>query len=149
MRARRPAATTTALLAGLALAGCGGLEKPTPPATLYSSGTAADTVATLWCFEGQEPGECREQAVDVPVVAVRNNRFSVNVDPKVAERGWAIYAGGRPGQDLTFRDHQAYNGVQLPPEGLLLEVRVADGEGSTVEDLEEPTGLYRFQLVPE
>jgi len=144
MRARRTAATTTALLASLALAGC---EKPTPPVTVYSSGTAVDTRASLWCFEGQTIEEgCRETDVPVAQVPVKNGNFTINVDSEVAHRGWYVEVNEQQSQEPLFEDHLAYNGIgQLPAEGVLLDIVVTDGEDGG----DRETGRYRFQLVPE
>ena len=153
MRARRTAATTTALFATLALAGC---EKPTPFLTVYSSGTAADTKASSWCFEVGEESTCREDDVPVPRVPVNSDgRIAVNVSHEVAERGWYLAAGGEPEptpeqlqQRVQFEDYSTTGVPQqllANEDGFVLEIVVMGGpEAPTTR-----TGLYRFQLVPD
>jgi hypothetical protein len=144
MRARRTTATTTALLATLALAGC---EKPTPFVTVYSSGTAADTKASVWCFEGQETEEeCRQADIEPPQVPVKSGSLSINVDSEIAERGWWFQQEGQPAEAprVQFGEYLVVPGVQLPPDGIALEIVAGDGS----EAGGRQTGLYRFQLVP-
>jgi hypothetical protein len=143
MRARRTAATTTALLATLALAGC---DKPTPPVTFYSSGTAVDTRASLWCFELEDPESCREDELAVPQLPVRNGQLSVNVTTEIAERGWYVSAGGQQAQPPVFEEYFVFRGLgQLPEEGFPLELVVTDGEGGS----DEVTGRYLLEIVPQ
>ncbi len=143
MRARRTAATTTALLATLSLAGC---DKPTPPVTFYSSGTAVDTRASTWCFELADEETCREDELAVPRLPVRNGQLSINVDSKIAERGWYVSAGGQQAQPAVFEEYFVFRGLgQLPEEGFPLELVVTDGP----EGEGRQTGLYRIQIVPE
>ena len=143
MRARRTAATTTALLATLALAGC---EKPSPPVTFCSSGTAVDTRATLWCFEAADEASCREDQLAVPQLPVRNGQLSINVTSEIAERGWYVAAGGQQAQAAVFEEYYVFRGLQqLPEEGFPLELVVTDGP----EGEGRQRGRYLIQLVPE
>ena len=142
MRARRTAATTTALLATLALAGC---TKPTPPVTFYSSGTAVDTRASLWCFEPEDEASCREDPLAVPRLPVSSGQLSINVDSKIAERGWYVAAGGQQAQAAVFEEYYVFRGLgQLPEEGFPLELIVTDGP----EGEGRQTGRYLIQIVP-
>ena len=142
MRARRTAATTTALLATLALAGC---TKPTPPVTFYSSGTAVDTRASLWCFELEAEDSCREDQLAVPRLPVRNGQMSVNVTSEIAERGWYVASPGQPPTPIHEEYFQFRGLGQLPEEGFPVELIVTDGE----EGEGRQTGRYLINLVPE
>jgi hypothetical protein len=144
MRARRTAATTTALFATLALAGC---EQPTPPVTFYSSGTAVDTRASFWCFElPPTPESCREDQLAAPQLPVRDGQLAVNVTSEIAERGWYVSAGGQQAQPPVFEEYFVFRGLgQLPEEGFPLELVVTDGEGGSGE----VTGRYLLEIVPQ
>ncbi len=144
MRARRTAATIPALLATLALTGC---DKPTPIVTVYSSGTAADAHASVWCFDVQQSeDQCRQADLAVPQVPVRSGSLSINVDSELADRGWWFQQAGQPTETprVQFGEYLVIPGVQLPPDGIGLEIVVGDGS----ETGGRQTGLYRVQLVP-
>lgn len=141
MRARRTAAMTSALLATLALAGC---EKPTPPVTFYSSGTAVDLRASSWCFEPGDRETCRDDGTAVPRLPVRNGQVAVNVTGEIAERGWYVSSEGSQ-QAPVFEEYTVFRGLgQIPEEGATIDLVVTDGpEGDGSE-----TGRYRVELVP-
>jgi len=154
MRARRTAATTTALLATLALSGC---EKPTPWVTLYSSGDTVKSRATIWCFEGQsiEARDCREgdgTVTEVPVASA--SQVAVDVDRELLHRGFSVVVvDPQSGQEQQLNAPQFEHyftfdlpaGFQVPEEGLPVQVRAHGGE----EDPAAVTGVYEFALVPD
>jgi hypothetical protein len=149
MPARRRLLAATS--AGLALAALTGCEKPAPLVTLVSGGQSVYTEANVYCFEEDktiEDGKCAERAQGPTRLEVRpGERVGVDVGKDLVERGWRIQLG--PGDNaenvspvLEDQHYFTFTAPGLPEEGAAFTV-------FTVNEEEETTGRWLFQLVPK
>jgi Protein of unknown function (DUF2771) len=153
---RRLAASLTAVAAVAGLSGC---SKPTPMVTVVSGGHTTKAEATTYCFSGQDitkpPGSadgCRldDKAVPAVLSITPGQQVSVDVDKRVADKGWyVVLKGGAQGDSRTEAMDGHYfafpAGFTAGARGpLSIEVHSTTGTGEGVRE----TGVWQFQLVP-
>jgi hypothetical protein len=145
IRRRRALAVVSAGAAMLGLTGC---EAPTPIVTLQSGTAVVKTEASRWCFGGVDR-ECRETPLPVTrLEATPGQRMIVDVDGKIADRGWYVeleVVGGDQTSASDPRDEHTLSLV-VPPQPVQLTVRALDGGDL---DRSRQTGSWTFLVTPK
>ena len=146
-RRRRALAVASAGAAALGLTGC---EAPTPIVTLQSGTAVVKTEASLWCFGGVGR-ECRETPLPVTrLEATPGQRLLIDVDGKVADRGWYVellVVGGDQASASDPREEHTLS-LTVPPQPVQLTVRALDGAEGEL-DTERQTGAWTFLVTPK
>lgn len=84
-----PRRLTATAFAVVALAGCGGIQKPSPGVSVYSGSDTIRLDAAVFCHEGAE--KCAEDPVKVARLKVTpGDTIGISVDSAIAKRGWYL-----------------------------------------------------------
>lgn len=162
MRPPRLLAAGTAA-ASLLLAGCSGVDKPTPIVSVVSGGRTVHSDATSYCFEGQDPkkqpgsdGGCSFAQSTPKLLEVRpGDQIGVDVSKEVADTAWVVVLraqsagadGAQPQEQASPVQDSHYFAFspQFTDGPLELQVRSL---ASTAPNA-QVTGVWRFVLAPK
>jgi hypothetical protein len=151
MRLRRRSVAT--LVAGVALLGLAGCQKPVPDVGVYSGGTYLSQPATTYCFtlDDAAANHCRADdpaALEVPVR--EGSAVGISVPSELSDTPWVVVlsvpGSGAKAQRTPYQIGKSY--LSLTPTfsrsaRVVAEIVAYRSDGRAVR----PVGLWRFEFV--